>query len=86
MQIPYGLGRHSDTVPTRDKVAFTQLSFVQSIVPLIGGIGFLKIAIALELMKLKGIAMAWYHAILWSLIGKLLPYSSLCVCSATIST
>lgn len=72
MQLPYGLGRHNDTISAQDKVAFTQLSFIQSIVPLMGGIAFLKIAIALELMKLKGIALAWYHTILWFLIGELL--------------
>ncbi|KAH7007783.1 hypothetical protein EDB80DRAFT_719119 [Ilyonectria destructans] len=68
MQIPYGLGHHQDTIPDADFIVFNQLSFVQSIVPLIGGIAFLKIAVALELTKLKGNALAWYNTILWCLI------------------
>ncbi|CAG9945742.1 unnamed protein product [Clonostachys rosea f. rosea IK726] len=75
MQVPYGLGRHQDTVPPADLIPFTQLSFIQSIVPLMGGIAFLKIAIALELMKLKGNALAWYNTVLWCLIGFVVAYT-----------
>ncbi|VUC36768.1 unnamed protein product [Clonostachys rosea] len=77
MQVPYGLGRHQDTIPAADLIPFTQLSFIQSIVPLMGGIAFLKIAIALELMKLKGNALAWYNTVLWCLIGFVVAYTLL---------
>ncbi|KAF7556132.1 hypothetical protein G7Z17_g1673 [Cylindrodendrum hubeiense] len=63
--VPHGLGHHSDTISQADIAVFNQLSFVQSIVPLMGGICFLKIAIALELMKLKSNAWAWYNTVLW---------------------
>jgi predicted cobalt transporter CbtA len=77
LQVPYGLGRHTDTIDRSLLIEFNKFSFIQSIVPLMGGIGFLKIAIALELMKLRGNALAWYNHVLWGLIGELQIRSSI---------
>jgi len=70
LQAGHGLGRHKDTILYPDLVALNQLSFVASIVAFIGGLGLLKIAIGLELMKFKSNSWKWYSIILWSLIGK----------------
>lgn len=70
LQAPLGLGKHYDTIEGPDLVKFMRLSFVQTIVPLIGGIAFLKIAIALELRKLRSNAWAWYEYLLWAMIGR----------------
>ncbi|KAH8892711.1 hypothetical protein GQ53DRAFT_118711 [Thozetella sp. PMI_491] len=76
IQASHGLGHHQDTISEPDLLIFNQLSFVQSIVPLIGGIALLKIAIALEILKLlKSTAWKWYTIILWSLIGFVCAYT-----------
>ncbi len=71
LQGRYGLGHHADTIASNDMVAFNKLSFVQSIVALMAGVGLLKIAIALDLMKLRSKEWVWYTVILWFLIGEL---------------
>ncbi|VUC28413.1 unnamed protein product [Clonostachys rosea] len=81
MQVPYGLGRHKDTIDPSLLIEFNKFSFIQSIVPLMGGIGFLKIAIALELMKLRGNALAWYNYVLWGLIVFVTAYTIMAWCS-----
>ncbi|VUC27350.1 unnamed protein product [Clonostachys rosea] len=75
LQAPLGLGKHRDTIEGPDLVKFMRLSFVQTIVPLIGGIAFLKIAIALELRKLRSNAWAWYEYLLWAMIVFVTLYS-----------
>jgi hypothetical protein len=68
-----GLGHHIYTIAPDDLITFNKLSFAQSVVALMTGIGLLKIAIALELMKLKSKEWRWYTIILWFLIGEF-PY------------
>ncbi|CAH0023279.1 unnamed protein product [Clonostachys rhizophaga] len=75
MQVPYGLGHHSDTLSYPDRMQISKLSFVQSMVPLIGGLGFLKIAIAFELRKLRSNSWAWYNILLWCLIAFVSAYT-----------
>ena len=69
LQVPYGLGRHVDTVPRSDIVIFGKYSFIHTVASLLCGIGFLKLAIALELMKYNGRLWRWYNIALWCLIG-----------------
>lgn len=76
MQVPYGLGKHADTVPRPDLVEFSKFSFIHTVVPLLGGMGFLKVAIALELMKYNGRLWRWYNITLWCLIGRFYRCSS----------
>ena len=71
LQAAHGLGHHADTVSFPDLVVFAEMSFVQSVVALVTGLGLLKIAIALELLKFKSSAWNWYTGILWGLIGNL---------------
>jgi hypothetical protein len=70
LQMRHGLGHHIDTIGPDDMIAFNKLSFVESVVALMAGIGLLKIAIALDLMKLKSNSWVWYTIILWFLISE----------------
>ena len=70
LQVPYGLGRHADTVPRPNFATFNKYSFMHTVISLLGGIAFLKISIALELMKYNGKLWRWYNITLWCLIGE----------------
>ncbi|KAJ4087137.1 hypothetical protein NW760_013784 [Fusarium oxysporum] len=76
MQISYGLGKHADTIERPDYATFGKYSFIHTVVSLLGGIGLLKIAIALELIKYNGNSGRWYNITLWCLIGQ--PFSPTC--------
>lgn len=76
MQIPYGLGKHADTIERPDYATFGKYSFIHTVVSLLGGIGLLKIAIALELIKYNVNSWRWYNITLWCLIGQ--PFSPTC--------
>jgi hypothetical protein len=71
LQIPYGLGKHADTIERTDYAIFNKYSFIHTVVPLLGGMGLLKIAIALELIKYNGNSWRWYNITLKCLIGQL---------------
>ncbi|KAI6753957.1 hypothetical protein HG530_013133 [Fusarium avenaceum] len=75
LQIPYGLGKHADTIERTDYAIFNKYSFIHTVVPLLGGIGLLKIAIALELMKYNGNSWRWYNITLKCLIGFVVAYT-----------
>ncbi|KAI6778522.1 uncharacterized protein J7T54_005046 [Emericellopsis cladophorae] len=75
MQVPYGLGRHADTIPRPDLAAIGKFSFIHTVVPLLGGIGFLKISIALELKKFNGSIWRWYNITLWCLVAFVVAYT-----------
>ncbi|KAL7755370.1 hypothetical protein ACKLNR_015127 [Fusarium oxysporum f. sp. zingiberi] len=75
MQIPYGLGKHTDTIQRPDYATFGKYSFIHTVVSLLGGIGLLKIAIALELIKYNGNSWRWYNITLWCLIAFVIAYT-----------
>ncbi len=69
LQAQHGLGHHAETISSEERMKFNQLNGIESMIPLMSGIGFLKIAIALELLKLKSASWRWYTIALWCLIG-----------------
>ncbi|KAF5001228.1 hypothetical protein FGRMN_1171 [Fusarium graminum] len=81
MQIPYGLGKHTDTIERPDLTTFNKYSFIHTTVPLLGGIGLLKVAVALELIKYNGNAWRWYNITLWCLIAFVIAYTIEAWCS-----
>ncbi|KAL4724536.1 hypothetical protein ACLX1H_007977 [Fusarium chlamydosporum] len=75
LQIPHGLGKHADTIERADFTKFSKYSFIITVVPLLGGIGLLKIAIALELIKYNGNSWRWYKITLRCMIGFVIAYT-----------
>jgi hypothetical protein len=75
LQIPHGLGKHADTIERADFTEFSRYSFIITVVPLLGGIGLLKIAIALELIKYNGNSWKWYKITLQCMIGFVIAYT-----------
>ncbi|KAK0625158.1 heterokaryon incompatibility protein-domain-containing protein [Bombardia bombarda] len=62
-----GYGRHQDTIDQQQFVVLLEAQFVQSVVEASFAFGFLKISIALSLLRLhRG---RWYKWILWGLVG-----------------
>ncbi len=63
-----GYGRHQDTIPPRMWVVLLEAQFFQSVIEASFAFGFLKISIALSLLRLsRGTRYKW---ILWTLVGK----------------
>ncbi|KAK1990895.1 hypothetical protein LX36DRAFT_663814 [Colletotrichum falcatum] len=73
IQAFYGLGKHKDTISRPDQVVFLKVGFVQSIVSAIAALAFLKISIALSLLRLS--RNKWYSRTLWALIGFVVFYT-----------
>ncbi|KAK4235560.1 hypothetical protein C8A03DRAFT_17723 [Achaetomium macrosporum] len=62
-----GFGRHIDTIPRSEFAKLMEAQFYQNVLETSFAFGFLKVSIALSLLRLsKG---KWYHRILWTLIG-----------------
>lgn len=71
IQAQYGLGKHRDTISKLDYVEYSKVGFFQSIISAIAALAFLKISIALSLLRLS--KNPWYSRSLWALIGIQLP-------------
>ncbi|TQN71843.1 Satratoxin biosynthesis SC1 cluster protein 4 [Colletotrichum shisoi] len=69
----YGLGRHKDTISRADQVFFSKAGFSQSIISAIAALAFLKISIALSLLRLS--KNRWYSRTLWALIVFVVLYT-----------
>ncbi|KXH29034.1 hypothetical protein CSIM01_02103 [Colletotrichum simmondsii] len=68
IQAQYGLGKHLSTIDKKyDYVVFNHVAFWQSIISAAGALMFLKISIALSLLRLS--KTGWYKWALWSTIG-----------------
>ncbi|KXX78608.1 hypothetical protein MMYC01_204485 [Madurella mycetomatis] len=63
----HGYGRHADTIPPSNWVVLLAAQFFQSVIEASFAFGFLKISIALSLLRLS--RGTWYKWILWCLIG-----------------
>ncbi|KXH52105.1 hypothetical protein CNYM01_00436 [Colletotrichum nymphaeae SA-01] len=64
----YGLGKHFSTIDKKyDYVVFNHVAFWQSIISAAGALMFLKVSIALSLLRLS--KTGWYKWALWSTIG-----------------
>ncbi|KAK1978452.1 hypothetical protein LZ30DRAFT_784144 [Colletotrichum cereale] len=73
IQAFYGLGKHKDTISKPDQVFFLKVGFFQSIVSAIAALAFLKISIALSLLRLS--RNKWYSRALWALIVFVILYT-----------
>ncbi|KAF9880066.1 hypothetical protein CkaCkLH20_02020 [Colletotrichum karsti] len=73
IQAFYGLGKHKDTISTADNVEFSKVGFFQSIISAIAALAFLKISIALSLLRLS--KNSWYSRSLWALIVFVVLYT-----------
>ncbi|KAM7219675.1 hypothetical protein V8F06_004888 [Rhypophila decipiens] len=62
-----GYGRHQDTISRADYLVLLETQFVQSVVEASFAFGFLKISIALSLLRFG--RSRWYRTTLWCLIG-----------------
>lgn len=63
-----GFGRHIETIPRAQWVKLLEAQFFQSVIEASFAFGFLKISIALSLLRLS--RGNWYNRILWGLIGE----------------
>lgn len=70
----HGLGHHRETVSHDDYKAYLLTKFIQAIFASVSSLGFLKISIALALLRLE--LGVWYKRILYALIGMLLLSSN----------
>ncbi|KAK2026376.1 hypothetical protein LX32DRAFT_665358 [Colletotrichum zoysiae] len=73
IQAFHGLGKHKETISRPDNVYFLKVGFVQSIVSAIAALAFLKISIAMSLLRLS--RNKWYSRALWALIGFVILYT-----------
>lgn len=67
IQAHYGLGKHQDTILPADYQIFQHAGFWQSIISANGALMWLKISIALGLLRLS--QKKWYKWSLWATIG-----------------
>lgn len=71
----HGYGRHQDTIPRDQFSVLLEAQFYQSVIEASFAFGFLKISIALSLLRLNR-GGTWYKWILWALIGN--PVGRVC--------
>ncbi|WDK19206.1 hypothetical protein CGRA01v4_10493 [Colletotrichum graminicola] len=65
LQIPYGLGRHFQTIAPEDRVEFERITFWKTVISDGVAMGLLRISLAISLLRL-GKDLKWYR---WSLYG-----------------
>ncbi|GKT40315.1 uncharacterized protein ColSpa_00496 [Colletotrichum spaethianum] len=68
LQIPYGLGRHSLTIPTEDRIDFERITFWKTVLSDGIAMGLLRISMAISLLRLKR-DLNWYRWSLYAVIG-----------------
>ncbi|KAK1471827.1 hypothetical protein CTAM01_16427 [Colletotrichum tamarilloi] len=74
IQAQYGLGKHFLTIDKKyDYIVFNHVAFWQAIISAAGALMFLKVSIALSLLRLS--KTGWYKWALWSTIALVLFYS-----------
>ncbi|KAJ3941175.1 uncharacterized protein N0V96_009053 [Colletotrichum fioriniae] len=74
IQARYGLGKHFLTIDKKyDYVVFNHVAFWQAIISAAGALMFLKVSIALSLLRLS--KTGWYKWALWSTIALVFFYS-----------
>ncbi|KAL2151051.1 hypothetical protein VTH82DRAFT_6149 [Thermothelomyces myriococcoides] len=65
-QAGHGLGKHEDTISPEDKILFAHAGFWQSVISANWALGFLKISIGFNLLRLS--SGTWYRRCLWATI------------------
>ncbi|GJC91063.1 hypothetical protein ColLi_13901 [Colletotrichum liriopes] len=68
IQAQYGLGKHYRTIDPADYVKFQHAAFYSVIVSSAAGMMFLKISIALSLLRITSLSR-WYRWSLWAIIS-----------------
>lgn len=68
IQGSYGLGKHREVILDDHFNEFNKIGFYQGMVSNLGGVGLLKISIALSLIRLA--PNRWYRIVLMFLIGR----------------
>lgn len=67
IQAHHGLGKHQETISAEDMVVYQHAGFWQSIISANCALGFLKISIGFNLLRLSN--SKWYNCCLWITIG-----------------
>lgn len=67
IQAKHGLGKHQDTISKEDFMIFSHAGFWQSIISATWALGFLKVSIGFNLLRLS--SSKWYSWALWATIG-----------------
>ncbi|KZL86411.1 integral membrane protein, partial [Colletotrichum incanum] len=73
IQAQYGLGKHYRTIDPADYVKFQHAAFYSVIVSSAAGMMFLKISIALSLLRITSLSR-WYRWSLWAIISLTVLY------------
>lgn len=66
-QAQHGLGKHQETISSEDMMVFQHAGFWQSIISATWALGFLKISIGFNLLRLS--SSKWFKWSLWATIG-----------------
>ncbi|KAK2040147.1 hypothetical protein LZ31DRAFT_604765 [Colletotrichum somersetense] len=74
VQIPYGLGRHFQTIPAECRIKFEQITFWKTIISDDIAMGLLRIATAIGLLRLDN-DLKWYRWSIYGIIGFVIAYS-----------
>ncbi|KAF0324228.1 hypothetical protein GQ607_008658 [Colletotrichum asianum] len=72
IQAQYGLGKHYRTIEPADYTKFQQAAFWSVIISSAAGMMFLKLSIALNLLRLS--TQRWYQWSLWAIMGLTVVY------------
>ena len=67
IQAYHGLGKHQETISQEDMMVFQHAGFWQSIISATWALGFLKVSIGFNLLRLS--SGGWYRWSLWATIG-----------------
>ncbi|KAK2063110.1 hypothetical protein LY76DRAFT_613212 [Colletotrichum caudatum] len=74
VQIPYGLGRHFQTIPAECWMKFEQITFWKTTISDGVAMGLLRISMAIGLLRLDN-ELKWYRLSLYGIIGFVIAYS-----------
>ncbi|KAK7917848.1 hypothetical protein PG985_011456 [Apiospora marii] len=74
LQVPYGLGRHGLVIPPEQRVHFEHISFWKTVMTDGFAMGFLRISMALSLMRLNR-ELKWYKYSLYAVIVFVVLYT-----------
>ncbi|KAK8024546.1 hypothetical protein PG993_012612 [Apiospora rasikravindrae] len=74
LQVPYGLGRHGLAIPPEQRIHFEHISFWKTVMTDGFAMGFLRISMALSLMRLNR-EIKWYRYSLYAIIVFVVLYT-----------
>jgi hypothetical protein len=68
LQVPHGLGRHTEVVSLEDRIELERIGFWKAVFSAGVGLGTLRISMAISLLRLNR-ELKWYRWSLYALIG-----------------